>query len=196
LNGSPVLHRFSIFVIALGTLAPTAVARADKAPVIVVPSRPGIPTVINGRNANYAIVEGDWGLSRPGHMPQTVIGGSPLAPSRDYAPRGRYYPFYGSQPARGRHEIDPGPDRPLPEPAESFSRSWSSHGGPAPVNHVPESAPRSAQGPAGEPWRDPASRDHSYQYGASSDVVPPSISDPNAINPPIVVVPQIGRRRP
>ncbi len=44
----------------------TALARADSGPVIVIPSRPGVPVVINGRDASYAVVEGDWGLARPG----------------------------------------------------------------------------------------------------------------------------------
>ena len=35
-------------------------------PVLVIPGRPGIPVVINGYDASYTIVEGDWGLSRPG----------------------------------------------------------------------------------------------------------------------------------
>ena len=43
-----------------------APARADSGPVIVIPSRPGVPVVINGRDASYAVVEGDWGLARPG----------------------------------------------------------------------------------------------------------------------------------
>ena len=45
----------------------SAPARAEgEGPVIVIPSRPGVPVVINGRDASYAVVEGDWGLSRPG----------------------------------------------------------------------------------------------------------------------------------
>ena len=59
-------------------------ARADSGPVIVIPSRPGIPVIINGRDASYAVVEGDWGLSRPGAVPVTVIGGSPILPNSVY----------------------------------------------------------------------------------------------------------------
>ena len=45
-------------------------AHADRsAPVLVIPGRPGIPVVINGYDASYTIVEGDWGLARPGHVP-------------------------------------------------------------------------------------------------------------------------------
>ena len=66
-------------------LAP-APARADGGPVIVIPSRPGVPVIINGRDASYAVVEGDWGLSRPGAVPVTVIGGSPVLPNSVYTP--------------------------------------------------------------------------------------------------------------
>ena len=103
----------------------TASARADSGPVIVIPSRPGVPVVINGRDASYAVVEGDWGLSRPGAAPVTVIGGSPLLPNAVYTRRHAYHPKYGRVTERGRVEIEPSADRALPEPAESFSRSWS-----------------------------------------------------------------------
>jgi hypothetical protein len=100
-------------------------ARADGGPVIVIPSRPGVPVVINGVDASYAVVEGDWGLSRPGAVPVTVIGGMPLLPNPVYSLRNSYHPRYGRQPARGRVEIEPPADRALPEPSEDFSRSWS-----------------------------------------------------------------------
>jgi len=113
-------------VVALASfaLAP-ALARADSGPVIVIPSRPGIPVIINGRDASYAVVEGDWGLSRPGAVPVIVIGGSPVLPNEVYRRRNSYIPKYGRAPERGRYEVEPPADRALPEPAESFSREWS-----------------------------------------------------------------------
>lgn len=48
-------------------------AASDNAPVIVVPGKAGVPVMINGRDASWAIVEGDWGLYRPGSVPVTVI---------------------------------------------------------------------------------------------------------------------------
>lgn len=118
--------RLSLAALILPALimAPAAPARADMGPVIVIPSRPGVPTVINGRNANYAVVEGDWGLARPGHMAPRVIGGTLLGPTRAYAPRRPYYPSLGAVPLTGRHEIEPGPNRIRPELAEPYSRSW------------------------------------------------------------------------
>jgi len=113
-------------VVALASfaLAPAPV-RADSGPVIVIPSRPGIPVIINGRDASYAVVEGDWGLSRPGAVPVIVIGGSPVLPNEVYRRRNSYIPKYGRAPERGRYEVEPPADRALPEPAESFSREWS-----------------------------------------------------------------------
>ena len=92
---------FVVVALAGFALAPVPV-RADNGPVIVIPSRPGIPIVINGRDASYAVVEGDWGLSRPGAVPVTVIGGSPLVPNSVYRPRNSYIPRYGRAPERGR----------------------------------------------------------------------------------------------
>jgi hypothetical protein len=122
-------RRFTVcsMILAAGfaVLAAGSSARAgDTAPSIVIPSRPGIPVVINGRDASYAVVVGDWGLARPGHMPLTVIGGSPIRPNPVYEPRNRYIPRYGRAPPRGRNEAEPSGAG--AEPAESFYRNWSS----------------------------------------------------------------------
>src|SRR3954465_9514651 len=120
---------FVVVALASFALAPAS-ARADSGPVIVIPSRPGIPIVINGRDASYAVVEGDWGLSRPGAVPVTVIGASPVMPNDVYRRRNSYIPRYGRAPERGRYEVEPAADRALPEPAETFSRSWSTSSDP------------------------------------------------------------------
>ena len=56
---------FGVAVLSgLVAFAAAAPARADEeGPVIVIPTRPGVPVVINGRDASYAVVEGDWGLA-------------------------------------------------------------------------------------------------------------------------------------
>jgi hypothetical protein len=175
----------------VGLAVPVAPAHADHAPSYVVPSRPGIPVMINGRDASYAIVEGDWGLARPGHTPVTVIGGQAPRWSSEYAPRNTYHPRYGRPPPRGRNEVEPPPDRPLPEPAESFSRSWSSHTGPLP-SYVPPRASPSSYGPPLQPGDTPP-RVEPQSFAPGIDIVPPTIHEPQPYMPPIVVVPS---RRP
>ena len=101
------IHNFAIIAWVFGLIVVAPMARADSGPVIVIPSRPGIPIIINGRDASYAVVEGDWGLSRPGHVAVTVIGASPVAPNEVYSRRNSYHPKYGSAPQRGRREIPP-----------------------------------------------------------------------------------------
>jgi hypothetical protein len=137
----------AVAVVVLGCFAlAIAPARAEgEGPVIVIPSRPGIPVIINGRDASYAVVEGDWGLSRPGAAVVTVIGGSPVLPNPVYTRRPSYHPRYGRAPERGRNEIEPSADRALPEPAESFSRSWSTSSDVTPVNVAPRATSRSVQ---------------------------------------------------
>jgi len=136
-------------VAALGVAAP---ARAEgEGPVIVIPSRPGVPVVINGVDASYAVVEGDWGLSRPGAVPVVVIGGSPILPNPIYTRRNSYHPRYGRPPPRGRLEIEPAADRELPEPAESFSRSWSTQSDTLPATIIdPQTFSNSADGIIGD----------------------------------------------
>jgi hypothetical protein len=126
----------AVVLTGLAAFAPAPV-RADSGPVIVIPSRPGIPVIINGRDASYAVVEGDWGLSRPGAVPVTVIGGSPILPNSVYSRRNSYHPKYGRAPVRGRNEIEPPADRALPDPAESFSRSWSTSSDITPASDTP-----------------------------------------------------------
>lgn len=166
-------------VLAALTVLP---AHADEeGPVLVIPSRPGIPVVINGQDASYAVVEGDWGLARPGHGAVIVIGGSPLWPNRVYTRRNSYHPKYGRAPERGRMEAEPPADRALPDPAESFSRSWSTSSDVQPVGDKPRPQP--------------------YRSGPSdptdNDMPPATITDPETFpqnfNPPIVIDPR--RRR-
>ena len=151
----------AVLALSLAAIGSARVARADGGPVIVIPSRPGIPIVIQGVDASYAVVEGDWGLSRPGHGVVTVIGGMPVLPNPVYHQRRTYHPRFGYPPQRGRFEIEPPPDRAPPEPAETFSRSWSTLSAPPPVH----------------PLAPPASE------------VSPTIVDPYTFQQPMIVAP-------
>ena len=42
---------------------------------IVIPGRPGVPIIINGIDASYAVVEGEWGLGKGEQVQPTVYGG-------------------------------------------------------------------------------------------------------------------------
>ena len=117
--------------ILLGT---TWAALAQTGPVIVIPGRPGVPIIINGVDASYAVVEGDWGLAKGVHVQPTVYGGRVIDPDPQV---GHYYPSAGHQPGYGRLEIQPPANRRLPAPAESYHRSWSSQSTPQLQPEVP-----------------------------------------------------------
>src|ERR1700687_3872624 len=104
--------------ILIGT---TAVALADSAPVIVIPGRPGVPIIINGVDASYAVVEGDWGLGKGVHVQPTVYGGRYVDPVPNV---GHYYPSLGHKPGYGRLEIEPPVNRKLPQPAHGQHPCW------------------------------------------------------------------------
>jgi hypothetical protein len=171
-------------------LAGVAPVRADTGPVFVVPSRPDVPIAINGRDAAWSVVEGDIGLARPGHLTPVIIGGGrPLPPRWSYYDRVPYYPRYGVPPPRGRHEIEPPPDRPLPEPAESFYRSWS-------TSSQPQFSERRYDAPRDKPQSYQSEPYQSGSYRSESEQLPATIEDPLQQPPPaIVVVPHGGRRR-
>lgn len=103
---------------------------------IVIPARPGVPVIINGIDASYAVVEGDWGLLRGTHVQPTVYGGRYVDPVPNV---GHYYPSAGHMPGYGRLEIEPPANRKLPQEAESYNRSWSAQS--TPQLEIPASPP-------------------------------------------------------
>src|SRR3954464_2993927 len=108
--------------LALAILIGTAAtALADSAPVLVIPGRPGVPIIINGVDASYTVVEGDWGLAQRVHVTPTVYGGRYVDPLPNV---GHYYPSAGHRPGYGRLEIEPPANRRLPQPAESYHEHW------------------------------------------------------------------------
>ena len=119
--------------IALSTgwlLASTAlVVAAETGPVIVIPGRPGVPVIVDGRDISYSVVEGDWGLGRPSQTEPVVIYrfGRPT----QFGPSGaHYFPSVGQAPRVGRKEIDvPTP----PQTPQSYIRSWGTQSDPTPA---------------------------------------------------------------
>jgi hypothetical protein len=108
----------------IGTALP---ALASEGFNVVIPGRAGVPVVINGVDASYAVVEGEGGLGKGNFNQPTVYGGRPLEPE---PPVGHYYPTLGHTPGYGRLEIEPPKNRVLPKPAESYHESWSAQSAP------------------------------------------------------------------
>jgi hypothetical protein len=90
-----------------------------------------VPVIINGIDASWGVVIGEFGLDRPGEMSPVVIY-QPLLASVPYVVPG-YYPKTGKKPGYGRLEIVPPPNQPPPPPAPTYFRSWSSQSAPGPV---------------------------------------------------------------
>ena len=174
----------------------------NSGPVIVIPTRRDVPVVLYGRDVSYVVVESDWGLSRPGHMAPAIIGYAPPVGDRASPIRGVNYPRYGRAPARGRNEASLS-DRPVPEPAQNFSRTWGASSADVqrstnmPINQlnqrpvdpfyppVPMPGPQSQTVPPGAVVSSP-----------EFESVPATITDPQTFMMPPVVVDQRGRRRP
>ncbi len=134
----------SALLIVIGSTLPAVAADGFN---VVVPGRPGVPIIINGVNASYAVVEGDWGLERGIHIQPTLYGGRYIDPEPKV---GHYYPSAGRQPGYGRLEIEPPKNRKLPKPAESFHENWSA-ASPPPVQQdaVPFDPPAVIVAPRG-----------------------------------------------
>ena len=63
-----VLHA-AVLLLAFGA----GPAFAQRIPSVVIPGRPDVPVIINGMDASWSVVEGDYGLDRPIGMVPTVI---------------------------------------------------------------------------------------------------------------------------
>ena len=103
-------------------MATTSMAFANEGFDIVIPGRAGVPVIINGVDASYAVVEGQWGLGKGVQVQPTVYGGRYIDPVPNV---GHYYPSAGHMPGYGRLEIEPPANRRLPQAAASYHRSWS-----------------------------------------------------------------------
>jgi hypothetical protein len=129
-------------LVVLGLLGSTdSHAGHDTEPVIVVPGRAGVPIIVDGQDVRGAVIEGDWGLAR-GRIGLTII--QPRGPIYfGYTGRSmyrslgdvRFYPGTGRAPKRGRDEVIPPPNRPLPPKAESFHSGVKSESMPLPPDN-------------------------------------------------------------
>jgi hypothetical protein len=111
-----------IAIVFAALVAAMPCVQADHAPSYVVPGRPDVPVIINFFDASWGVVEGEWGLYRPGAVSPTVIPAPYVTPRTQARP---YYPSLGGIPSKGRLEIEPPANRQLPPPAPSYHRSWS-----------------------------------------------------------------------
>jgi len=128
----------AVIVVLLGSaLAPASAAESSS--VLVIPGKPGVPVVINGWDASFTVVEGEFGLDRPGQVNPVIVGGPLIAPVPPHY--GSYFPRAGRRPGYGRFEIEPPPNRRLPPPAQSYHRSWSSQSEPLPATLDPPAQP-------------------------------------------------------
>jgi hypothetical protein len=133
------LRRHSLAIgLACCAFGATMAHAIDQGPVLVIPGRPGIPVIINGYDASYTVVEGDWGLARPGQVSPVIVGGPLIRPSPYYT--GHYFPYLGRQPGYGRREYDP-PDQRGPRPAPSYYREWGVESQQLPATIPPEYPP-------------------------------------------------------
>jgi hypothetical protein len=133
-------------------MAMTSTAFAGGGFDIVIPGRPGVPIIINGVDASYSVVEGEWGLGQGNQVQPTIYGGRYIDP----VPRvGHYYPSAGRMPGYGRLEVEPPANRRLPQPAESYHESWSAQSAPLPAqSNVPVNPPAIIYAPQDD-WRRP-----------------------------------------
>jgi hypothetical protein len=155
-------------------------AFAQREPEIVIPGKAGVPVYINGIDASWGVVEGEFGLDRPGLVAPTVIY-RPLVVSYPQTDVPDYYPRDGKRPGYGRLEIVPPANRLLPPPAPTYYRSWSSESAPGPVtDYAPYNGP-AAVGIDQNFYGGGGHRRHpSGPSGRSKPVVPiaPNLKDP------------------
>jgi hypothetical protein len=90
-----------------------------------------IPIFENGVDVSWSVIEGEFGLDRPGQVTPTVILRPPPVTVPYYgaaAYQPHYFPMSGQQPGYGRLEVVP--SRPAPQQAQTYRRSWSATSAP------------------------------------------------------------------
>jgi len=146
-------HEISLAMLAgMLVVAAVAPARAQNEPVIVVPGRPGVPVMMYGVDVSGAVIEGEFGLNRPGQVAPTVI--MPFVSPGVVAPPGAYFPSTGQQPAYGRLEIVP-PGRRGPQTGAPYFRVWGSESNPTPATSPLDNPPMVIVTPPARPERRP-----------------------------------------
>ena len=85
----------------------TSPALAQREPQIVIPGRADVPVIINGINASWGVVVGEFGLDRPGEMAPVVIYQPLLLSTPYYVPS--YFPKDGKKPGALRNQSAGGP---------------------------------------------------------------------------------------
>jgi hypothetical protein len=140
--------------LAASLLAGTAMA-SESGPVFVVPGRADVPVVYFGRDISGAVVEGDWGLDRPGNTDLTIIYPYPRPlPAYSGPPPLSYFPSMGTQPGYGRREA---PMDRRPRGGARYRRSYEAESdmipatAPSTYDHAPinldmQFSPNAAQG--------------------------------------------------
>jgi hypothetical protein len=129
---------------AAAAFLPMPSAQAQYEPVIALSGRAGVPVILYGRDVTGAIVEGVFGLARPG-FPVTVLDPGPLLVA--LPPQGAYFPKTGRRPGYGRREVD-FPRRTTPAP--SYHRSWSAGSAETAAESAPAVATREFEYPPRE----------------------------------------------
>jgi hypothetical protein len=151
--------RRGIGAVIVVLLAGAPAGAAEFGTVFVVPGRPGVPVVINGWDASFTVVEGEFGLDRPSQVNPVIVGNPLVAPAPlHYGP---YFPRFGRKPGYGRLEVEPPPNRRQPPPAQRYHRSWSSQSEPLPATTDPPASPLNVEVDVnGDPYANRDDRDH------------------------------------
>jgi hypothetical protein len=126
-------------VVLLVSIACAVPAVAAEAPSFVIPGRNDVPVIVNplGYDASYTVVEGDFGLDRPGQVNPVIVGGPRVRPMPYY--HGSYYPGEGRRPGYGRLEIEQR-NRVPPKPAPTYYRGWGAASDPIPATLDPQTS--------------------------------------------------------
>jgi len=128
-------------LIAASLVAP---AVAQNEPLLVMRGHPGAPVLLYGVDISGAVIEGEFGLNRPGQVAPTII--MPfwriyrfyaVAPAGYFPSIPGYFPSIGRGPRYGRLAVIPPPFGRLPTPAAPFYREWESSPVLPPVPHEP-----------------------------------------------------------
>ena len=183
-----------VILLALAAICGAGAARADHQPVLVVPGKRGVPVYVDGHEVSGAIISGEWGLYRPGHVAPTITYRRPWADPPHYYHYGHWRPWFAPPHYRRPHSTVRHYRRKPATPIRRkvIVRSGSRHyfpGGTSP--------PKLGRDESDKPISPPPvpAQDFNRSWSAKSAPPPATADQPPVIIAPIVRDPRV-RRNP
>ena len=177
-----------VILVAIAVARGAGAARADHQPAIVVPGKRGVPIYVDGHEVSGAVISGEWGLYRPGHVTPTITYRRPWADPPHYYYYYHWRPWFAPPHYRRPHSAIRHYRR---KPVKPIRRKVIVRSGPRHYFPGGTSPPKLGREESDKPSSPPPkpAEDFNRSWSAKSAPTPATIAQP-----PVIVAPVIDNR--